>query len=418
MTTHVLGDRVLVGENNRVAPSRINNVYIGLKAVDNLVFTTIADAQAYILTQTINASELWRIIFLKKQHSEAVTITTPYISFAPAFGTIDLVDGITIDYVSTVSPQVSGGTYMNAVSFYNCIFYDKIVVANGGDLYTENCTFLGGSGAIETAVSHLGYITINKTHIVSDSNLQSFTTKIEFYNCDIYGTQLIQAQICSFYDLILIGDLDIDPGDNGGTYNFYGGNLIGNITGANNLHFYGNVAISDTTTINQDVTRHGSLFYSAPTLLNSGVNNVTQAVINIENQLARCSAWRPMVTKSYTNFSTAALTNTIDLSSIDTGESIDGIALQFIAGENFTGPGITSYTIEILGPGGTPVLTAPFEVSSGGGSTSIQITNILYVSSIGGGGSNLRIRATSVGANLNAATQGSIRVWIKSSKLP
>ena len=78
MSSQVSTDRALIG-GNKVAPHRINNVYIGLKAVDNLVFTTISDAQTYILTQTINASELWRIIILKKQHNEIVTITTPYI---------------------------------------------------------------------------------------------------------------------------------------------------------------------------------------------------------------------------------------------------------------------------------------------------------------------------------------------------
>lgn len=396
-------------------PSLVARVVPADKIANTTDFASLQDAIDYIESFTLSTTLTGLIMLQVSQVTEAITITKDFYTIDSNMHTVISDVTINIPTPQTVGPD----NYDNAFRFKGCVFdvdY-KLTTSAGGVL--ENCHILDSSNGITTTNNVTGGILFLNCNI-GNIQLTDFT---QASGLNIYqmggitsGSHTINAGLYQWWGAIIYGDLNLDPGDSGGAFQFYNTYVGGNISGGNVLAFYGSSVINDGITINQSVNFYGGNYYQGQTLLNSGVKSVAQAVFNIENQLARASAWRPIVTKSYTDFSTAALTNTIDITPIETGESIDGIVLQFNAGENFSGAGITTYTIEILGPGGTPVLTTPFEVSTGGGSTAIQTTNLLYVASIGGGASSLRIRATS-NVNLNNATQGVIRCWFRSSKL-
>ncbi len=115
------------------------------------------------------------------------------------------------------------------------------------------------------------------------------------------------------------------------------------------------------------------------------------------------------VTKSYTDFSAAATTNTIDLYTLPTKGVLHNIFMKHSA--QFLGGGITAYTIGTGITGDLNRYTYDFDVYQTVGD---KIFGQYVYGAIEdyGNATTIKITAKSVGANLNAATQGSAEFQI------
>jgi hypothetical protein len=114
-------------------------------------------------------------------------------------------------------------------------------------------------------------------------------------------------------------------------------------------------------------------------------------------------------TKAYTDFSTAALTNNIDLFTLPAGGVIQAVKLKHSVA--FTGGAISSYTISVGITGTLAKYLAAFNVFP-----AVTATNHSHGNTIGGeshtASTVIKAAATSVGANLSAATAGSVDIWV------
>jgi hypothetical protein len=120
--------------------------------------------------------------------------------------------------------------------------------------------------------------------------------------------------------------------------------------------------------------------------------------------------WRTYVEFTFTDFSTAALSKSLELLSLPDFSVIYGFILQHDTA--FGGGAISAYTVEVGIVGDTTKYTSPFDVFS-----APSATNFLSVNSMGqetcgtGTPTSIKITARSVGANLNAAATG--MVWVE-----
>ena len=113
----------------------------------------------------------------------------------------------------------------------------------------------------------------------------------------------------------------------------------------------------------------------------------------------------------YTDFSTAATTNDIELLSLPSLDVIEAILIKtsvlFDAG--------TTYTLSIGVSGDTNRFVIPFDVAQAVGDTVFDITNVLdYVSAAV---TSIRIEAVS-DANLDTGTQGAVDIYVRTSSVP
>lgn len=114
-------------------------------------------------------------------------------------------------------------------------------------------------------------------------------------------------------------------------------------------------------------------------------------------------------TKTYSDFSTASTTNTITIKSLPAGGIIHAVKMKHSA--SFTGGAISAYTIAcgITGSNtkyhtGRNVFQAPSEANKWI-YTTVGMEDHLAATTI-------NATATSTSANLNAATAGSVDIWI------
>ena len=120
------------------------------------------------------------------------------------------------------------------------------------------------------------------------------------------------------------------------------------------------------------------------------------------------------VTKSYTDFSTAGTSNAIEAFSLPAGCVL--LKAKIKHSTSFRGGAIGSYTIALGLAGNTTKYMAGFNVFQNVANTTLQFT-LDSTSSLPDGpdqGSATSIKATaqSTGANLNAATQGAVDIWL------
>lgn len=112
--------------------------------------------------------------------------------------------------------------------------------------------------------------------------------------------------------------------------------------------------------------------------------------------------------KSYSDLSTAATTNNIRLCVLPPMTTVESVLIN--ANTAFTGGAISAYTISV----GTSADNAKYIQSYDAFSAAAGIAST--VPSIESSGwSELRLYATSTGANLSAATAGSVDVWVKTT---
>lgn len=126
-----------------------------------------------------------------------------------------------------------------------------------------------------------------------------------------------------------------------------------------------------------------------------------------------------MVWTKYTvtaaQLSTAGLTNNIELFQLAAKEMVHSVVVK--ASQAFTGGLIATYTVSV-GPAGNLVKYAiAFNVFQAPSST-LSSVNILPGVEDFSSATSIRISAVSTVGNLNAATGGSVDVWILKSTLP
>ena len=125
------------------------------------------------------------------------------------------------------------------------------------------------------------------------------------------------------------------------------------------------------------------------------------------------STWRKF-TKTYTNLSAAATTNDIEILSLAAKQVIEAVVIKHSAA--FTGGAIIAYTVSVGITGNLTKYAGAFDVFQAPGNTVFQISSVVGMENYGAA-TSIRLAATSTVGLLNAATAGSVDVWIKTSLL-
>lgn len=115
------------------------------------------------------------------------------------------------------------------------------------------------------------------------------------------------------------------------------------------------------------------------------------------------------VTKSYTDFSTAATTNNIEVYSLPAGGIIHAVKIKHST--PFTGGAISAYTISVGITGTLNKYANAFNVFQAAGGTVFQLSTTVG-SEDHGSATSIKAAAASTSANLNAATAGSVDIWL------
>ena len=118
-------------------------------------------------------------------------------------------------------------------------------------------------------------------------------------------------------------------------------------------------------------------------------------------------------TFTYSALSTAALTNSITLVTLPAAGIIHAIKLKHSIA--FTGGALSSYTLSVGISGNLDKYANPFNVFQATGNTTFYIAYGMF-SENHGATTSVLLTATSIGANLNAATAGSCDIWVLVSK--
>ena len=120
-------------------------------------------------------------------------------------------------------------------------------------------------------------------------------------------------------------------------------------------------------------------------------------------------------TVTHTALQAAALTNNIELFSLAAKGVIEAVVIkQSVA---FAGTGITAYTVSVGIAGALTEFASAFDVFQAVGDTVNQSSDNLDLENFTSA-TSIKIAATSVGANLDQSTAGSVDVWVKTSTLP
>lgn len=119
------------------------------------------------------------------------------------------------------------------------------------------------------------------------------------------------------------------------------------------------------------------------------------------------------VTKTYADFSAAALTVDIEAMSLFAGCILHGIKIKHSG--IFSGTGITGCTLSIGIAGNLTKYATAFSVASAVSSTNYQLTQ-LFAGEDHLAATSLRAAMVSTGANLDQLTTGSVDMWFYYSK--
>jgi len=120
------------------------------------------------------------------------------------------------------------------------------------------------------------------------------------------------------------------------------------------------------------------------------------------------------VTLGFADFSTAATTLDLEGLLLGAGGAIHAVKVKH--SEAFAGGAISAYTIKVGIVGSLGKYSTAFDVFQAVGDTVLQGTfDQAFAETHAAGGTSVRIGATSTGADLDAATAGSVDVWIQYS---
>ena len=118
--------------------------------------------------------------------------------------------------------------------------------------------------------------------------------------------------------------------------------------------------------------------------------------------------WVHVATIGHAAFSAAATTKAVNLFTLKAGQIIHGIKTKHSTA--FSGGAISAYTISVGISGTAAKYAAAFDVHQAVSATAFQLTSD-FVSESAGADTQVTATATSTGANLSAATQGSVDIW-------
>lgn len=129
------------------------------------------------------------------------------------------------------------------------------------------------------------------------------------------------------------------------------------------------------------------------------------------------SIWRKY-TVSHSALQAASLTNDIALFSLGAKEALEDVVLKHSVA--FAGTLIVAYTLSVGVAGNLPKYLAASSVFAAPSGTLFFRPIAVLANGIEnfGASASVRLAATSVGANLDQSTTGSVDVWVKVSKLP
>ena len=118
--------------------------------------------------------------------------------------------------------------------------------------------------------------------------------------------------------------------------------------------------------------------------------------------------WRKY-TVTYSQLAAAATTNNITLFSLPAGGVIHAVKTKHSA--SFTGGSISAYTLSVGITGTLAKYSAAFDVFQAASATAMQLATTVGTESHTAA-TAIKIAAASTGANLSAATAGSVDVWV------
>ena len=119
------------------------------------------------------------------------------------------------------------------------------------------------------------------------------------------------------------------------------------------------------------------------------------------------------ITKTFSDFSTASVTNAITIYSLSSKQLIH--STQIVVTTTFSGGTIATYTISIGTGGNATKYSAATNVFTGASLPAISTSAGLESTS---GATNILATAISTIGNLSAATQGSVDIYLLISNLP
>jgi hypothetical protein len=120
-------------------------------------------------------------------------------------------------------------------------------------------------------------------------------------------------------------------------------------------------------------------------------------------------------TKTFGDFSTAGLTNDIEVLSLPVRGVITKVVLKHTTA--FSGGAIASYTVSVGITGNFIKYAAAFDVFQATGNTVFGFNNLQNMENFGAAVS-IRAQATATGANLDQAAAGSVDIYVHYSVLP
>jgi hypothetical protein len=129
-------------------------------------------------------------------------------------------------------------------------------------------------------------------------------------------------------------------------------------------------------------------------------------------ELTSIPQWKK-ITKSYSDFSTGALTNTIDLIALPAKAIITGCVVKHST--LFSGGLIATYTISVGITGTLAKYAVAFDVNQ---AVSATASGVNILSGFEYGATTIKATAVSTVGQLNAATQGSVDIYLKVSIVP
>lgn len=121
------------------------------------------------------------------------------------------------------------------------------------------------------------------------------------------------------------------------------------------------------------------------------------------------------VSRSYTDFSAAALTNDIEIFSLPARGVLQKVVIKHTTA--FSGGTIAAYTISAGIAGNFTKYAAAFDVFQATGDTTFGFNNLQNMENFGAA-TSIRAQATSVGDNLDQAAAGAVDFYILYSVLP
>jgi len=120
-------------------------------------------------------------------------------------------------------------------------------------------------------------------------------------------------------------------------------------------------------------------------------------------------------TVGYAALAAAATTNNITLATIPAKAFVRSVVIKHST--SFSGGSISAYTVSVGITGNLTKYAGAFNVYQATGSTVFQLATTQGIETFGAA-TDLKIAATSTGANLNVASAGSVDVWVEYGVLP